>query len=181
MIIRKSVATDRSGLLSVHEMAFGEQEGNLIRDLVEQLLEDRTAEPRFSYVAAKDDRVVGHVLFTRVVVKGARKNLSAQILAPLAVLPGYQSHGIGSALVEAGIADLKRFAVNLVFVLGYSNYYPRFGFTPAGEQGFDPPYPIAEKNAGAWMVKALVPGIIGVEKGIVHCAETLNAPEHWRE
>ena len=34
--------------------------------------------------------------------------------------------------------------VELVFVLGHPEYYPRYGFTPAGEQGFEAPNSIPE-------------------------------------
>jgi putative acetyltransferase len=71
--------------------------------------------------------------------------------------------------------------VDLVFVLGNPEYYPSFGFKPAGNLGFDEPYPIPEKNADAWMVQALRPGAIGTIGGKIICADKLNKPEYWRE
>ena len=43
--------------------------------------------------------------------------------------------------------------VELVFVLGHPDYYPRHGFKPAGALGFEAPYPIPDKNVNAWMVQ----------------------------
>jgi putative acetyltransferase len=68
-----------------------------------------------------------------------------------------------------------------VFVLGHPEYYPRFGFRPAGALGMDAPYPIPERHADAWMVQALRPGLLGQVRGTVRCADTLNDPRHWRE
>jgi putative acetyltransferase len=71
--------------------------------------------------------------------------------------------------------------VDLVFVLGHPAYYPRFGFSPAGARGLDAPYPIPQKNAEAWMVRELRPGVIGDCSGRVICADALADPEYWRE
>ena len=76
---------------------------------------------------------------------------------------------------------LSLLALKLVFVLGHPEYYPRFGFTPAGRLGFGAPYPIPDELAGAWMVQALRSGVIGIISGKVICADALNKPEHWRE
>ena len=71
--------------------------------------------------------------------------------------------------------------VELVFVLGHPEYYPRHGFTPAGALGFEAPYPIPDEHAEAWMVQELRPGVIGSVCGRVICADMLNKPEHWHE
>ncbi|MBU1140435.1 MAG: N-acetyltransferase [Proteobacteria bacterium] len=181
MKIRKAVESDTSEILNVHKKAFGEQKGIVIRQLVDSLFEDITAKPIFSLVAVEDDTIVGHILFTKVIINGASEGLPAQILAPLAVLPNYQNRGGGCQLVKAGIEELRKSGVKLLFVLGHPGYYPRYGFSPAGELGYEAPYPIPEEHSGAWMVQELYPGIIGVEKGAVQCSDALNEPEHWRE
>jgi len=76
---------------------------------------------------------------------------------------------------------LKQSNVDLVFVLGHPEYYPKCGFEPAGEKGFAAPYPIPEENAPAWMVQQLNGDMIGKIKGTVKCARVLDQPEHWRE
>ena len=88
---------------------------------------------------------------------------------------------MGSRLIEEGLRQLKAAEVDLVFVLGHPDYYPRCGFTPAGVLGFDAPYPIPDQHAGAWMVQALKDGVIGRVNGTVQCAKVLNHPRHWRE
>ncbi len=108
--------------------------------------------------------------------------IEAQILAPLAVLPDYQSTGIGGRLIEEGLRQLKESGIDLVFVLGHINYYPRSGFiNDAKSLGFEAPYDIPEEFADAWMVMALSSGIIGKVKGKVKCSAVLNQPQHWRE
>lgn len=181
MEIRKAVERERAEILQVHEVAFGEEKGLEIAQLVGDLFGDKTAVPNLSLVAVEDGVIVGHILYTKVTLKGATQGLSAQILAPLAVLPGAQGKGVGCRLIEAGLHELKKSDVQLVFVLGHPDYYPRCGFAPAGKLGFEAPFPIPEEHAGAWMVQELSPGNIGRERGVVQCCHVLNKPEHWRE
>ena len=161
--------------------SFGTSEGPEIAQLIGDLLVDVTARPVLSLVAIVDGRVVGHVLFSTVRLKPPGQDVSAALLAPLAVHPECQSQGIGSQLVAAGIEQLSDAGVDLVFVLGHPAYYPRFGFFEAGIKGFEAPYPIPEKNAAAWMMRELHPGVIGSTRGQVTCADALADPKYWRE
>jgi len=179
--IRRSEAGDAPALRELHEAAFGPDEGPLIADLVDALLRDPTAEALLSLVAEADEALIGHVLFTRVRIEGADMDLSASILAPLAVRPDLQRQGIGTQLVERGLEMLEESGSDLVFVLGHPAYYPRFGFQPAGAQALVAPYPIAEKNSDAWMVLEQRAGLLGRVKGTVQCADALNRPEYWVE
>lgn len=180
-IIKEAHLKHKTEILGVHHAAFGEQKGAEISRLVESMLDDNSAQPRYSFVAIQNNIIIGHILFTNVSVIGASPGLSAQILAPLAVIPEHHNKGIGTLLINTGLDALRKQGVKLVFVLGHPGYYPRCDFTPAGKHGFHAPYPIPEEHSGAWMVQELSPGILGVEKGTVQCADSLNRPEHWRE
>ncbi len=181
MEIRKSHDSDRLNIQQIHTEAFGRIKGPEIANLVNGLFEDKTAEPRLSLVALEKGELTGHILFSKVTLLKSPHPVSASILAPLAVLPGSQSAGVGKALIKEGLFQLKQAGVDLVFVLGHPDYYPHSGFTPAGVLGFEAPYPIPKKDAGAWMVTALFPDVLGRAKGRVRCAQVLNRPEHWRE
>ncbi len=181
MDVRPSTDSDLPEISRIHLEAFGPGEGPEIVELVADLLRDETARPTLSLVAESDGELRGHVLFTAARVDGPGESPVASILAPLGVLPPFQRTGVGSLLVERGLEILVDRDVDLVFVLGHPSYYPRFGFQPAGALGFDAPYPIPDRNAPAWMVKALTPSALDRFAGTVECAETMNRPEHWRE
>jgi putative acetyltransferase len=53
----------------------------------------------------------------------------------MAVLPLLQNQGIGSRLVDEGLARMRRAGCLFVVVLGHHEYYPRFGFQPASQYG----------------------------------------------
>jgi putative acetyltransferase len=84
-------------------------------------------------VAARGERIVGHILFSPVKIEGDDSVVEGMGLAPMAVLPEYQRQRIGTALVESGLASLREGSCPFVVVLGHPEYYPRFGFEPASK------------------------------------------------
>jgi len=84
-------------------------------------------------------------------------------------------------VIREGLKQLAESSVDLVFVLGHSDYYSKFGFRTAGELGFEAPYSIPSEHADAWMMQELKVGIIGSIEGRVQCSKVLNQPQHWRE
>ncbi|WP_035245625.1 GNAT family N-acetyltransferase [Desulfogranum mediterraneum] len=181
MEVRTASALEREAVATIHQQAFGPEMGAVTAELVRVMLEDPTAMPMCSLVAVEGGQLTGHVLFTRATIGEAPGEVSARILAPLAVLPEVQHRGVGGKLIRAGLRCLRASGVELVFVLGHPGYYPRYGFRPAGVLGYQAPYPIPEEHAAAWMVQELTQGVIGRVRGQVHCCATLDQPEHWRE
>lgn len=181
MKIRKSTESERNEILYIHSQAFGKDKGPVISKLVDELLDDETAMPILSLVAVDNNKLIGHILYTKVVIRRTESPISAQILAPLAILPENQKSGIGEKLINEGLRILKESGAELVFVLGHPTYYPRCGFKPAGEQGFEAPYPIPEEHAEAWMVQELDDDVIINNSGKVQCSKVLNEPQHWEE
>jgi len=174
MIIRKALHSDLDNVLSVERAAFGsEEEANLVGELVV----DSSAKPMVSLLAFQENRAVGHILFTKARLE-PKSTLSISILAPLAVVPNAQNQGIGGKLINSGLQALSKSGVDLVFVLGHPTYYPRYGFKPANNLGFEAPYPV---HAEAWMVRALRSGATGTFRGKVICADKLDDSKYWCE
>ena len=178
MHIREAGKADLEDTLAVERAAFGSEEE---ADLVAALLTDPSARPLLSLLALDGDRAVGHILFTAAQLTGSPMPVRSALLAPMAVLPDRQKQGLGGKLIAEGLKRLGETGTELVFVLGHPTFYPRSGFEPAGRLGFDAPYPIEDKNADAWMVQALRPGIIGTTYGTVACADAIDRAEYWVE
>jgi len=181
MDLRSQEPGDEPAIHALLLAAFGDAEGREISKLVSELLGDDSARPLRAWVAAIGSRIVGYVLFTRATVDPSKRDISAAILAPLAVHPEFQSRGIGGKLIEIGLENLAEQGIDLVFVLGHPSYYPRHGFQPAGALGLDAPYPIPAEHADAWMVLELSDGVLGYAQGTVRCARALDEPRHWQE
>lgn len=180
MEIRIAKKEETEEVLNTVTKAFGGDKGAETAGLVKDLLNDSTAEPYYSIIAVNDQGIIGHILFTKVNILPAKKT-SASILAPLAVVPEYQSKGIGGELIKEGLKILKENGVEIVFVLGHPGYYPRLGFKPAGLRVFEAPYPIEDKNSDAWMVQELKDGILANLSGKVKCADALDDQKYWVE
>jgi putative acetyltransferase len=177
MYIRETNDADLSDILFVEREAFiSNKEAELTRDM----LADPTAKPLLSLMAFVEGQPAGHILFTAARLLGGSREVVVSFLAPLAVVSKFQRQGVGGSLVKKGLKLLSKSGVELVFVVGHPEYYPRHGFTSAGELGVETPFPIPEKHADAWMVCALRPGVLGVVSGKVVCCDVLNKPELWR-
>ena len=177
MYIRETNDADLKDILFVEHEAFNSDKE---ADLTKDMLADPSAKPIISLLAYIGEQAAGHILFTKASLLNNSK-VEVSCLAPLAVIPRFQRQGIGGSLIKNGLELLSKSGVDLVFVVGHPEYYPRHGFAPAGKLGFEPPYPIPEEHANAWMVQALRPGLIGSVSGKVVCCSALNKPEYWRE
>ncbi|MFG3282625.1 GNAT family N-acetyltransferase [Streptomyces sp. NPDC048111] len=133
-------------------------------DLVDALRGDPAWVPGLSLVAeAPDGTVVGHALLTRCRVGGAE----ALALAPVAVAPGHQRGGAGTAVVRAALDAARALGEDLVVVLGHPGYYPRFGFAPASGFGVRAPFDVPD---GALMALRLQPDGPAAPTGVIQYA-----------
>lgn len=158
MLIRAEEARDRDAVRAVNLAAF---ETPAEADLVDALREQ--AEPVISLVAEDHGQVVGHILFSPVTLSG-HPDLRIMGLGPMAVAPGHQRSGIGSALARAGIELCSRLGSGAVVVLGHPHYYPRFGFMPSTRFGIRSEYDVPED---VFMILELQPGYLLGASGTV--------------
>jgi len=149
---------------AIHEinvLAFGrESEARL----VENIRKSSDFIPELSLVAAKEGRVVGHILFSRITIQTENGILPALALAPMAVHPKFQNKGIGSSLVWQGLKDCRNQGYEIVVVIGHPNYYPRFVFTSARANGPETNFSVADE---AFMVIELTSGALNMIGGMV--------------
>lgn len=108
-----------------------------VADLVDVLA---AGPARLSLVAETDDAtIVGHTMLSRGWVDAPSRLVEVLILSPLSVDPPVQRRGIGGSLVRAALSGAEELGAPAVFLEGSPAYYPRFGFVPAGPNGFTRP------------------------------------------
>ena len=123
--IRSEKPEDPSQIQRVNERAFAQPTEADIVDRLRRACADSLS------LVAEDEGVVGYILFTPAVIESPGRRVVGMGLAPMAVLPNRQRHGIGSKLVRRGLEILRERGCPFVIVLGHPEYYPRFGFEPA--------------------------------------------------
>ncbi len=158
MKIRIEREGDREAVHAVNTAAFeSSAEAHLVDALRQQ------SQPIVSLVAEEDGEVVGHIMFSVVTLPGQR-GLKLMGLGPMAVAPGCQRKGVGSALVKEGIDRCRSLDVSAVVVLGHPEFYPRFGFVPSTSFGINSEYDVPEE---VFMTMELIPGSLNEISGTV--------------
>ena len=142
--IRQENKNDYEEIYNVVKTAFetAEHSDGNEQDLVVALRNSDSFIPELSLVAIKDNKIVGHILFTKIKI-GNHEELA---LAPLAVLPEYQKQGIGSKLIQQGHKIAKELGYHYSIVLGSETYYPKFGYVPAIHYGIKAPFEVSNEN-----------------------------------
>jgi putative acetyltransferase len=163
--IRESGAGDLGAIEALYPDVFPQED---LLPLVRALLNEGAAV--LSLVALINEAAVGHGIFTRCRIEGS--DAPVALLGPVAVLPGMQKRGIGSALIRKSLKRLEAEGVSQVCVLGDPAYYGRFGFAP--ERQVVPPYDLPEEWRDAWQSVHLGGALASV-------GGRLTVPRPWRD
>ncbi|QDV32246.1 GNAT family N-acetyltransferase [Tautonia plasticadhaerens] len=171
LTIRPETPDDLDAVRLVNEAAFGQPAE---ADLVDALR--RSSRPFLSMVAERSGTVVGHVAFSPVTINGPHPSDATPPillgLAPVAVRPGEQGRGVGSALIRSGLEACRAIGAGAIVVLGHPTYYPRFGFEVAARLGLRCEYDVPED---AFLVVELIPGALDGRSGTVRYHEAFSA------
>jgi len=171
--IRQENSSDYKEVFDLIETAFKKL---TISDHKEQYLVERLRNsdafiPELSLVAAYENKIIGHILLTEIKIKNDREEISALALAPLSVLPKFQNRGIGAMLIENAHSIAEKLNYELIVLLGYEKYYPRFGYEQADKFGIKIPFDVPKENC---MVKALTKNALDSINGTVVYPQEFN-------
>ncbi len=167
--IRQETAPDNRTIRQIHERAFGQSAEADLVDRLRLSCPDQT-----SLVAVAGDQVIGHILFTPAIIEYTDESkVIGMGLAPLAVLPEFQGQGAGSALIQAGLDQLRELKQAYVIVLGQPDYYSRFGFEPAYRYQISCEF--TGDNREAFMIHLLNYQGIQAKEGIAHYHSEFSA------
>jgi predicted N-acetyltransferase YhbS len=152
--IRKEEEKDHKQIYEVNKLAFQQENES---KLIEKIRKSENFIPELSIVAEIDNRIVGHILFSKI---------------KMAVIPEFQKRGIGSELIKKGIDKAKELGFDSIIVLGHKEYYPKFGFQRASKWNIKCPFEVPDD---VFMAIELT------EKAFEGAAGTVEYPDEFNE
>lgn len=151
----------------VFTVAEGEEEGSLVRRLVEEIRRKKYYLPELELIMVDEtDSVIGYVMFSRFHLEGKYEE-QLLILTPVAVKTELQRQHISKELIEFGFKKAKEMGYEVVMVEGNPrNYNPR-GFETSCNYGIIASEKIGLPAPECLMVKELREGALESMKGMV--------------
>ena len=166
--IRKEVASDFPDVYELNKASFGQESEP---KLVELLRKSNAFIPELSLVATMNNKIVGHILFTKIKIKDDNgKEFDSLALAPMAVRPDLQKQGLGGKLIHYGLNKATELGYKSAIVLGHEHYYPKFGFVPTARWKIKAPFDVPTN---------VFMGIELVENGLVDVTGTVQYPREF--
>jgi len=117
--------------------------------LVERLRKSVAFIPELSIVAEANNKIVGHILLTKLKIRNTKNVFDSLALAPVSVLPLHQGNGIGTKLILQAHSKAAEIGYQSIMVLGHEDYYPKFGYQQADTFGIEFPFDAPQKNCMA--------------------------------
>ena len=153
---------DFRDLIEIHCDAFQRRDEG---ELVEKLHQNSQYDRKFSFVALVDGQIVGHLLFTPLLIRylSTSTNVSSFALAPISIRTDFQRKGIGTRLIEFALDELRSRNVQTIVVLGHKTFYPKFGFRPAKNFQIRGPFQLADEDC--LMILELTKNVLPVDRG----------------
>ncbi|WP_282122665.1 GNAT family N-acetyltransferase [Algibacter mikhailovii] len=174
LTIRKENPDDFKTVFNLIEKAFENEPMSDHKEqfLVERLRKSNVFVPDLSMVAIIENKIVGHILLTKLKIKNGQNEFDSLALAPVSVLPGYQGRGIGGMLIKEAHKKAKELGFHSVILLGHEKYYPKFGYKKANLFGIELPFEVPKENCMA---------IELTENGLKNVSGTVEYPKEFSE
>lgn len=174
LTIRKENSEDFKTVFNLIKKAFEKEQmsDHMEQFLVERLRKSSAFVPELSLVAETENKIVGHILLTKLKIKNGQNEFNSLALAPVSVLPEYQQNGIGGALIQEAHKKAKELGFHSVILLGHEKYYPKFGYKQADQFGIELPFDVPKENCMA---------IELIENGLKNVNGTVEYPKEFNE
>lgn len=159
---------------SVFSVSEGEQEGNVIGKLVKELADHIDNQEIICIGAYDKDALIGAIFFTRL---GFDENIEVFMLAPVAVNTAHQGTGVGQALINFGLFELKSRSVAIAITYGDPSFYSKVGFQPLSERIIQAPLQLSMPEG--WLGLSLHGVQIPTLTSRPTCVRQFSNPKYW--
>jgi len=174
LTVREENPEDFKAVFNLIEKAFENEQMSDHKEqfLVERLRKSNAFVSELSMVAETENKIVGHILLTKLKIKNEQNEFDSLALAPVSVLPEYQRNGIGGTLIKEAHKKAKELGFHSVILLGHEKYYPKFGYKQADQFGIELPFEVPKENCMA---------IELIENGLKNVSGIVEYPKEFSE
>lgn len=151
-----------------------EAEGLMIGKLAKELIGGTKEGDLYGFVGEDRGSIVASILFSRLTFPA---DVSAFLLAPVAVHSDQQGKGIGQRLINHGLDKLRSESVGFAITYGDPGFYTRVGFSPISHEVILPPFVLSHPEG--WLGQSLADVPIGSLAGKCSCVPAFNDPGYW--
>ena len=144
-----------------------EQEGKLVRHLVEEIRSKKYYLPELEIIMAdENDEIIGYCMFSAFHLEGKYEN-ELLLLSPVAVKTELQRQHISKEMIEFGLKKAAGLGYKAVIVEGNPQNYRSRGFKTAADYGITASENIDLPSVECLMVQELVPGALKNISGVL--------------
>jgi len=159
---------------SVFTASEGEEEGRLIGNLASELSEAIDNKEIICFGTYEDELLVAAIFFTRL---RFNQDIKVYMLAPVAVNTRYQGKGIGQALINYGLDEMKNRSVDVAITYGDPSFYSRVGFHSLSEDIIPAPQKLSMPEG--WLGQSLTNEPVPTINERPICVKEFNNPAFW--
>jgi predicted N-acetyltransferase YhbS len=152
----------------------GKKEGKLIGNLSSQLASNIDNNEIICFGVYENETLIGTIFFTRLQFS---KPIQVFMLAPVAVSTEHQGKGIGQALINYGLNELKKRSVNVAVTYGDPSFYSKVGFQALSEDAIQAPLKLSMPFG--WLGQSLTGEPIPNFNERSLCVKEFNDPVYW--
>jgi len=159
---------------SVFTSSEGEKEGKLIGNLASKLSLYIDNDEIICFGAYENESLIGSIFFTHL---RFNESILVYMLAPVAVSTEHQGKGVGQALIEYGLNDLKNRSVAVIITYGDPSFYSKVGFEALSENVIQAPLKLSMPEG--WLGQSLTQEPIPTINERPICVDEFNDPGYW--
>jgi len=152
----------------------GEKEGKLIGNLVSELSSNIDNKEIICLGAYEKESIIGSIFFTHLRFNEA---IQVYMLAPVAVSTKHQGKGIGQALINFGLNELKKRSVAVAITYGDPSFYTKVGFQTLSENIIQAPIKLSMPEG--WLGQSLTEEPIPTIAERPTCVKEFDDPVYW--
>ncbi|MBW2594407.1 MAG: N-acetyltransferase [Deltaproteobacteria bacterium] len=159
---------------SVFTSSEGEKEGKLIGNLVSELSSGIDNQNIICFGTYVEKSIIGSIFFSRLQFKEA---IQVYMLAPVAINTEHQGKGVGQALINHGLNELKNRSVAVAITYGDPSFYSKVGFQALSENVIQAPIKLSMPEG--WLGQSLTGEPIPTINERPICVKEFNDPAYW--